>query len=178
MCTRPCTRSCTRLCSWPVRLCTQTIYTYTAVFAAVYTPMYTAVYTARTRPCTRSCTCIRGQYTKRIEFATFSQTVVITSVNEAKHYILLVTESLLWPPCVADADIIFLSCFFVSFFFLFSSPNPRRRRLDVYRIAKNSLSGHHRTTLSGYIFATTARIDNRKKLLKQQYLLYVSLQYG
>jgi len=32
-------------------------------------------------------------------------------------------------------------------------------------------SGHHLTTLSGYIFATKARIDNRKKLVKQQYLL-------
>jgi len=31
-------------------------------------------------------------------------------------------------------------------------------------------SGHHRTTLSGYIFATKARIDNRKKIVKQQYL--------
>ena len=31
--------------------------------------------------------------------------------------------------------------------------------------AKNSPSGHHRTNLSGYIFATKARIDNRKKLL-------------
>jgi len=30
---------------------------------------------------------------------------------------------------------------------------------------KNSPSGHHPTTLSGYIFATKARIDNRKKLL-------------
>jgi len=30
---------------------------------------------------------------------------------------------------------------------------------------------HHRTTLSGYIFATKAHIDNRKKLVKQQYLL-------
>jgi len=30
---------------------------------------------------------------------------------------------------------------------------------------KNSPSGHHRTTLSGYIFAIKARIDNRKKLL-------------
>jgi len=28
---------------------------------------------------------------------------------------------------------------------------------------KKSPSGHHRTTLSGYIFATKARIDNRKK---------------
>jgi len=27
---------------------------------------------------------------------------------------------------------------------------------------------------SGYIFATKARIDSRKKLVKQQYLLYMS----
>ena len=31
--------------------------------------------------------------------------------------------------------------------------------------AKKSKSGHHRTTLSGYIFATKACIDNRKNLL-------------
>jgi len=30
------------------------------------------------------------------------------------------------------------------------------------KIAKKSLSGHHRTILSGNIFATKARIDNRK----------------
>ena len=30
---------------------------------------------------------------------------------------------------------------------------------------QKSPSGHHSTTLSGYIFATTARIDNRKKNL-------------
>ena len=37
---------------------------------------------------------------------------------------------LLWPPCVAGADIIFLPCsFFLSFF---SSPNLSGRRLDVY----------------------------------------------
>jgi len=30
---------------------------------------------------------------------------------------------------------------------------------------KKSSSGHYRTTLSGCIFATKARIDNRKKLL-------------
>jgi len=35
---------------------------------------------------------------------------------------------------------------------------------------KKSPSAHHRTTLSGYIFATKARINNRKKLVKQQYL--------
>jgi len=34
------------------------------------------------------------------------------------------------------------------------------------------------TTLSGYIFATKACIDNRKKIVKQQYLPYMSAQYG
>jgi len=43
---------------------------------------------------------------------------------------------------------------------------------------KNLPSGHHRTTLSRYIFANKARIDNRKKLVKQQYLPHMSLQYG
>jgi len=50
-----------------------------------------------------------------------------------------------------------------------------------YRTQKSrqkSPSGHHRTTSMGYIFATKARIDNRKKLVKQQYLLHMSLQYG
>jgi len=32
--------------------------------------------------------------------------------------------------------------------------------------------------LSGYIFATKARTDNRKKVIKQQYLPHMSLQYG
>jgi len=45
---------------------------------------------------------------------------------------------------------------------------------------KKSPSRHHRTTLSGYIFATKARIDNqKKKLVKQQRLiLHMSSQYG
>jgi len=46
------------------------------------------------------------------------------------------------------------------------------------KISKNSLSAHHRTTLSGYIFATKALIDNRKNPIKQQYLLQMSTQYG
>jgi len=42
-----------------------------------------------------------------------------------------------------------------------------------------SQSEHHRTTLLGYIFATKACIDNRKKkLVNQQYLPQLSLQYG
>ena len=46
------------------------------------------------------------------------------------------------------------------------------------KIAKNSPSGHHRTSLSGYIFATKACIDNRKKLVKQQCLPHMFSQYG
>jgi len=39
----------------------------------------------------------------------------------------------LWPLCVADSDIMLLSCFFLSFFLLlFPSPNLSVRRLDVY----------------------------------------------
>jgi len=48
----------------------------------------------------------------------------------------------------------------------------------MQKIAKNSPSVHHRTTLSGYIFTAKARIDNRKKLVKQQCLLHMSSQYG
>jgi len=43
---------------------------------------------------------------------------------------------------------------------------------------KKSPFWHHRTTLSGYIFGIKACIDNRKKLVKQQYLLHMSWQYG
>jgi len=43
---------------------------------------------------------------------------------------------------------------------------------------KKSPSTHHRTTLLGCIFATRACIDNRKKVVKQQYLLHMSPRYG
>jgi len=43
---------------------------------------------------------------------------------------------------------------------------------------KKSPSGHHHTTLSGHTFATKACIVNRKKLVKQQYLLHMFSQYG
>jgi len=93
------------------------------------------------------------------------------------------------------------------FFFFFSSPNLSGRRLDVYtsthgvalvqiqnaglkRATRGSLkiqdakkspkspSEHYRTNLSDYIFVTKAHIDNRKKLVKQQYLSHMSSQYG
>jgi len=107
-----------------------------------------------------------------------------------------------------DADIIFLPCgffFYLSFFPRLISAvadwmstilphmvwpscefrmqvwnvlHVARWKYRTQKIAKNSPSGHHRTTLSGYIFATKARIDNRKKKIKQQYLLQMSSQYG
>jgi len=40
-----------------------------------------------------------------------------------------------------------------------------RWKCGTQKIAKNSPSRHCRTTLSGYVFATKARIDNRKKNL-------------
>jgi len=46
------------------------------------------------------------------------------------------------------------------------------------KLAKNSPSTHHCTTLSGYIFAVKACIDGWKKLVKQQYLLCMTSQYG
>ena len=59
--------------------------------------------------------------------------------------------------------------------------NVRHAARWKYRTQKSrqkSQSGHHRTTLSGYIFSIKARIDNRKKLVKHQYLLYMFPQYG
>jgi len=88
--------------------------------------------------------------------------------------------SFLWPPCVADADIIFF-CPVVSYIFfprLISAVaewivyhtsthvlHAARWKYRMQKIAKNFPSGHHRTTLSGCIFATKTRIDNRNNLL-------------
>ena len=99
---------------------------------------------------------------------------------------------LLWSPYVIGQTIIFSSCFFLlssSFFFLAQSQRSEigclpyfgtwcglsaniecRSEMCCTRLAANtgrkkSPSWHHRTTLSGHIFATKACIDNRKKNL-------------
>jgi len=51
-------------------------------------------------------------------------------------------------------------------------------KIQDAKIANNSPSGHHRTILSSCVFATKARIDSRKKLVKQQYLPHTFSQYG
>ena len=54
-----------------------------------------------------------------------------------------------------------------------------RWKCRTQKCRQKSPSGHHRTTLSGYIFAIKARIDNReKKLVKQRYVLHMTPQYG
>jgi len=53
-----------------------------------------------------------------------------------------------------------------------------RWKYSTQKWCKKLPSGHHPTTLSGYIFATKACINNQKKLVKQQYLLHMSPQYG
>ena len=54
-----------------------------------------------------------------------------------------------------------------------------RWKCRTQKIAKKSPSGHHSTTLSGYIFATKHVVSTvGKKLVKQQYLLHKSAQYG
>jgi len=54
----------------------------------------------------------------------------------------VITVAFLWPPCVADADIIFLPCGFFFFFFLllFSSPNLSGRGVDVYHTSTHGVA--------------------------------------
>jgi len=55
----------------------------------------------------------------------------------------------------------------------------RSLKYMTQNVVKKSPSGHHHTTSSGDIFATKARIDNRKqKTFKQPYLLHMFPQYG
>ena len=53
-----------------------------------------------------------------------------------------------------------------------------RWKYRTQKLRQKSPSAHHRTNLSGYIFAIKARFDNRKKLVKQQYVIHRFPQYG
>jgi len=50
------------------------------------------------------------------------------------------TQKLLWPPCVADADIIFLPCGFSHSSFFLSLPNLSGRRVDVYHTSTHGVA--------------------------------------
>jgi len=49
-----------------------------------------------------------------------------------------------------------------------------RWKYRTQKSRKKSPSARHCKNLSGYIFAIKARIDNRKKLVKQQYVVHMS----
>ena len=49
---------------------------------------------------------------------------------------------------------------------------------DPKKSPKIAISAPSDNFVGDFIFATKARIDNRKKLVKQQYLLRMSPQYG
>jgi len=55
-------------------------------------------------------------------------------------YVIYFIFVLLWPPCVADADIIFSSCLLFFLFFFFSSPNFSSCRLDVYHTSTRGVA--------------------------------------
>jgi len=55
-------------------------------------------------------------------------------------YIFFCIVLFLWPPCVADADIIFLPYVVSSIFLLFSSPNLSGRRVDVYHTSTHGVA--------------------------------------
>jgi len=54
------------------------------------------------------------------------------------HVPVEVCQPLLWPPCVADVDIVFLPCGF--FFFFLSSPNLNGRRVDLYHTSTHGVA--------------------------------------
>jgi len=53
-----------------------------------------------------------------------------------------------------------------------------RCKYTMQKSCQKSPSAHHRTTLSGYTFATRHVSTIGKKLVKQQYLLHMFPQYG
>jgi len=74
---------------------------------------------------------------RRVIYAWSDQAFIYSkfSVYKEKASVIIVFAvncySLLWPPCVADVDIIFLPCGFLFFLFFLSSPNLSGRRVDV-----------------------------------------------
>ena len=66
------------------------------------------------------------------------------------------------------ADMVWPSCEFKKQ--VWNVLNTARWKYRTQKKSPKSPSGHHRTTLLGYIFATKPHIDNRKKLVKQQYV--------
>jgi len=86
-------------------------------------------------------------------------------VSAAAHWMSTILRHMAWPYCEFTMQV-------------WNVLRAARWKYRTQKIAKNWPSGHHRTNLSRYNFATKAHIDNRKKIVKQQYLLHMSPQYG
>jgi len=76
---------------------------------------------------------MRGEETADLIWIKFCRMVGISCNHRRK-------AQLLWPPCVADADIIFCSCgyFLLSFFFFLAILSGRR--LDVYHTSTHGVA--------------------------------------
>ena len=127
------------------------------------------------------CTTWQNRETQRSHFFTQTLHQCISRIQPIAAWFFMVA---LWN----RADHIYFHAVVCSFFFfLFFIPRLISAAADwlsailphrTQKSRQKSPSGHHRTTLSGYIFATKARIDNWKKPVKQQYVLHMSPQYG
>jgi len=107
--------------------------------------------------------------------------IMVALWNRADHYIFIVwfLLSSSFFPCLISAVADWMSAILHTLCGL--SANFRRRsetrctrlaeNTGCKKVAKKSPSGHHCTTLSGYIFTTKALFDNWKKLVQQQYVL-------
>jgi len=71
-------------------------------------------------------------------------------ISAAADWMFAVLPRMVWPQCEFKMQI-------------WNMPHAARWKHRTQKSRQKSPSGHHRTNLSGYIFTTKARIDNRKK---------------
>ena len=81
---------------------------------------------------------------------------------------------LLWPPCVAGEDIIFLSCGFFFFLLLFSSPNLSGGRVDVYHTSTHGVT-LVRTSNAGLKCAARGSLEIQDALMTQKIAICAQL---
>ena len=175
---------------------------------SVFLPIVVLLKSSCPQPILRSCSLFSCVLTWKGQSYIWSSVVWPSDSTLSIHHTYSPLSLVMAALCNRAGHYIFALWFLSIFLSFFSSPNLSGHRLDVYHTSthgvavvrienaglkcaargsckyrmqksrQKSPSGHHRTTLSGYIFATRARIDNRKKLVKQQYLLHMSLEYG
>ena len=75
------------------------------------------------------CFCDLSYHHRRYDWVQKSNGSYGDAILSPQGSVILVLQYYLWPPCVADEDIIFLPCGF--YLLLFSSPNLSGRRVDV-----------------------------------------------